>query len=64
MPFEPVKIIRTSEFGDLSAVTACDKVRVCAVRAWLTLLSQFKVNSPKDAIQLATAKEAVYKAGR
>jgi leucyl-tRNA synthetase len=48
LPFAPVPIIVTSKFGELSAVTACD---------------QFKVNSQNDAVQLATAKDEVYKAG-
>ena len=30
VPFAPVPIIRTTEFGELSALTACDKVRRAA----------------------------------
>ena len=46
MPFEPVPIIETAEFGKISAETACE---------------QFKVNSQNDAAQLALAKDKVYK---
>lgn len=48
LPFAPVPIIETTQFGKLSAVTACE---------------QFKVNSQNDAAQLALAKDEVYKAG-
>ncbi|XP_004342431.1 leucyl-tRNA synthetase [Capsaspora owczarzaki ATCC 30864] len=48
LPFEPVPIIRTPTMGDLAAVKACD---------------EFKVASQNDAVQLAAAKEKVYREG-
>ena len=48
MPFEPVPIIRVPEYGDLSAITACDKL---------------KVASQNDKDKLAEAKEMVYLKG-
>lgn len=48
-PFSPpVPIIKTPNYGDLAAVTAC---------------TQLKIQSQKDKVQLAAAKEAVYKEG-
>lgn len=44
----PIEIIETPEYGSLAAVKACDI---------------FKIRSPKDKVQLAQAKEAVYKLG-
>ena len=48
MPFEPVPIIRVPEYGDLSAIAACDKL---------------KVASQNDKDKLAEAKEMVYLKG-
>ncbi|KAG9302769.1 hypothetical protein G9A89_009546 [Geosiphon pyriformis] len=46
--FEPIPIIQTSIYGDLGAPTLCQ---------------QKKINSQKDRIQLAEAKELLYKEG-
>ncbi|KAA8495692.1 Leucine--tRNA ligase, cytoplasmic [Porphyridium purpureum] len=48
LPFEPVPIIDTPDFGPLAAVTACE---------------QYKVQSQNDRDALAKAKEEVYKKG-
>ncbi|XP_062514708.1 leucine--tRNA ligase, cytoplasmic-like isoform X2 [Corticium candelabrum] len=48
LPFEPIAIIRTGEFGDLSAPKCCELM---------------KIKSQNDHKQLAEAKEKVYKAG-
>jgi leucyl-tRNA synthetase len=48
LPFAPVPIIRTEEFGDLSAVRAVEEA---------------KIKSQNDKEKLALAKDAVYKAG-
>merc|ERR1719516_232071 len=48
LPFEPVPIINIPEFGDLSAITVCD---------------QLKVQSQNDKDKLADAKEMVYLKG-
>lgn len=44
----PIEIIDTPEYGTLAAVKACEL---------------FKIQSPKDKVQLGQAKEAVYKLG-
>ncbi|KAI9219487.1 hypothetical protein BC828DRAFT_406661 [Blastocladiella britannica] len=44
--YEPTPIISTPSFGDMSAATVCD---------------QLKISSPKDRVQLDKAKELVYK---
>lgn len=46
--YEPIPIIKTPNFGDLAAKTACEKL---------------KIRSQKDKQQLETAKEQVYKEG-
>ncbi|CAG8511883.1 10578_t:CDS:2 [Ambispora gerdemannii] len=46
--FEPIPIINTSTYGNLAAPTVCQ---------------QKKINSQKDRVQLAEAKELVYKEG-
>ncbi len=48
LPFSPIPIIRVPELGDLSAVFACDKM---------------KVNSQNDKDQLEKAKEMTYLKG-
>ncbi|KAG0231025.1 cytosolic leucyl tRNA synthetase [Actinomortierella wolfii] len=48
VPFDPIPIIHTPTYGDLAAPTIC---------------AQMKINSQKDKVQLAAAKEAVYKDG-
>uniref|UniRef100_A0A8C4R6J2 leucine--tRNA ligase n=1 Tax=Eptatretus burgeri TaxID=7764 RepID=A0A8C4R6J2_EPTBU len=48
VPFEPVPIITVPDFGNLSAVEACDR---------------FKVTSQNDRDQLSAAKDAVYLKG-
>ncbi|KAK7097865.1 leucine--tRNA ligase, cytoplasmic-like [Littorina saxatilis] len=48
LPYEPVPIIEVPEFGNLSAVTACER---------------YKVGSQNDRDQLNDAKEEVYKKG-
>ena len=48
LPFEPIPIIEVPDFGNLSAVTACE---------------QFKVRSQNDRDQLQEAKELTYKKG-
>ena len=48
LPFDPVPIINIPEFGDLSAVTVCDKL---------------KIQSQNDRDKLADAKEMVYLKG-
>jgi leucyl-tRNA synthetase len=46
--FEPIPIIETPSFGNMAAVRVCEEM---------------KINSPKDRVQLAAAKEKVYKEG-
>ena len=46
--FDPVPIIETPGYGNLAAAKACE---------------EFKINSPKDKVNLALAKEKVYKEG-
>lgn len=48
LPFDPVPIINIPEFGDLSAVAVCDKL---------------KIQSQNDRDKLADAKEMVYLKG-
>ncbi|KAI9150902.1 cytosolic leucyl tRNA synthetase [Blastocladiella emersonii ATCC 22665] len=45
-PFEVVPVLSTPTFGEVSAATACD---------------QLKISSPKDRVQLDKAKELLYK---
>ncbi|KAJ1972779.1 cytosolic leucyl tRNA synthetase, partial [Dimargaris xerosporica] len=47
-PFEPVPIISTPQYGDMTAPALC---------------KQLKINSPKDRVQLAEAKELAYREG-
>ncbi|ORZ36401.1 leucine-tRNA ligase [Catenaria anguillulae PL171] len=46
--YDPIPIIQTPTYGDMSAATACDML---------------KISSPKDRVQLDKAKEMVYKEG-
>ncbi|GFO31815.1 leucine--tRNA ligase, cytoplasmic, partial [Plakobranchus ocellatus] len=48
MPFEPVPIINVPDYGDLCAVTACER---------------YKINSQNDKDKLQEAKEDTYKKG-
>ncbi|XP_065833343.1 leucine--tRNA ligase, cytoplasmic-like isoform X1 [Oscarella lobularis] len=48
LPFEPIPIIRTDEYGDLAAPVICEKL---------------KIKSQNDTAMLQEAKEKVYKAG-
>ncbi|KAJ2048808.1 cytosolic leucyl tRNA synthetase [Coemansia sp. S16] len=46
--FNPIAVLSTEAYGEMSAPTLCDKL---------------KINSQKDRVQLAEAKEAAYKEG-
>eukprot|EP00118_Oscarella_pearsei_P016818 m.163639 g.163639 ORF g.163639 m.163639 type:complete len:1177 (+) comp38854_c0_seq2:70-3600(+) len=48
LPFEPIPIIHTDEYGDLAAPTICEKM---------------KIKSQNDSAMLQDAKDKVYKAG-
>ncbi|RKP34773.1 hypothetical protein BJ085DRAFT_24481, partial [Dimargaris cristalligena] len=47
-PFVPVPVLTTPQYGDMTAAALC---------------KQFKINSQKDKVQLAEAKELAYKEG-